>query len=66
VKERQHRVGLAAAEVGLELDDRVATRARQPLHGAGQEPPQAVGEVGAAEELHRIAVFVGPFAAVPA
>ena len=61
VEERQHRVGLATAEVGLELHDRVAARSRQPLHGAGQQPPQAVGEEGAAEELHRVAVLVRSF-----
>ena len=51
VVERQHRVGLAAAEVGLELHDRVAALAGEALHGADQQALQALGEVGAAEEL---------------
>ena len=57
VIERQHRVGLAAAEVGLQLDDRIAARARQPLGGADQQVAQAVGQIGAAEEFARIAVL---------
>ena len=62
VIQRQHRVRLAAAEVGLQLHDRVAALAGQPPHGADQHLLQALGEVGAAEELHRVAVFVRAFA----
>ena len=62
VIERQHRVGLAAAEVGLELHHRVAALAGEALHRADQQPLQALGEIGAAEELHRVPVLVRPFA----
>ena len=58
VVERQHRVGLAAAEVGLELHHRVAALAGEALHRADQQPLQALGEIGAAEELDRVAVLV--------
>ena len=54
VIERQHRVRLAAAEVGLQLDHRVAALAGEAPHRADQQPLQALGEVGAAEELDRV------------
>ena len=57
-------MGLAAAEVGLQLHDRVAAPAGQPLRGAGQQPAQAFGQVGAAEKLHRVAVLGGSLANV--
>ena len=53
VIECQHRVGLAAAEVGLQLDDRIASLAGQPRYGLRQQPAQAFGEKRAAEELGR-------------
>ena len=56
--ERQHRVRLAAAEVGLELHHRVAALAGEALHRADQHPLQALGEIGAAEELDRVPVLV--------
>ena len=62
--ERQHGVGLAAAEVGLELHHRIAAPAGETAHRAHQHRLQALGEVGAAEELDRVAVLVGPFAQV--
>ena len=62
VVEREHRVGLAAAEVGLELDDGVAALATEPLDGADEHAFQALGEVGAAEELDGVAVLVGALA----
>ena len=62
VVERQHRVGLAAAEVGLELHHRVAALARDALHAAHEQALQALGEVGAAEELLRLLVLVRAFA----
>ena len=64
VVEREHRVGLAAAEVGLKLHDRVAAAAREPLHRAGEHPLEALGQIGAPEELGRVAVLVGPLAEV--
>ena len=55
----QHRVGLAATEVGLQVDDRGGVLVpADPLHRPGQQIPQPVGQVGAAEELHRVAVLV--------
>ena len=46
VVEGEHRVGLAASEVGLELDHRVAALAVQAPYGAGQHALEAVGQVG--------------------
>ncbi|EXI71444.1 MAG: hypothetical protein AW07_03673 [Candidatus Accumulibacter sp. SK-11] len=60
--ERQHRVRLAATEVGLQLHDRVAAAGGQALHRGDQHPLQAFGQVGAAEELHRVPVFVSSLA----
>ena len=57
VIERQHGVGLAAAEVGLKFDHRIAARAGESFSRADQKRAEAVGEIGAAEELLRIAVF---------
>ena len=62
VVQREHRMGLAAAEVGLQPHHRVAAGAGQPPHGAGQHRLQALGEVGAPEEFDRVAVLVGPLA----
>ena len=62
VVKRQHRVRLAAAEVGLELHHRVAALAGEALHRAYQHPFQALGEIGAAEELDRVPVLVGALA----
>ena len=49
--ERQHRVRLAAAEIGLELHDRIAALAGDALDAADQQALQALGQKGAAEEL---------------
>ena len=62
--ERQHRVRLAAAEVGLELHDRVAALAGEAPDRADQHPLEALGEIGAAEELDGVPVLVGPLAEV--
>ena len=59
--ERQHGVGLAAAEVGLELHDRITTAAGKAPHGADEQRLQALGEIGAPEELDGVPVLVGPF-----
>ena len=50
-------MGLAAAEVGLKLDNRVAVIVGEALYAVDQEPPQAVGQKGAAEELYGILVL---------
>ena len=56
----KHRVGLATAEIGLKLDNRVAVIVGEALYAVEQEPPQAVGQKGAAEELDGILVFGDP------
>src|SRR5690606_621748 len=58
------RVRLAPAEVGLELDDGVAVAAGEPPGRADEQAPEALGEVGAPEELGRVAVLVGALAEV--
>ena len=55
---------LAAAEIGLQLDDRVASLAGQSQHGLRQQPAQALGEEGPAEELGRVLVLVRSFSLV--
>ncbi len=59
--QREHRVGLAAAEVGLQLHHRIAALAGESLDRTHQQSLQALGKIGAAEELDRIAVLVTPF-----
>jgi len=54
----------AAAEFGLELHDRVAAPAGQAPHRADQHSLEALGEIGAAEELDRVLVLVRPLADV--
>ena len=61
VVQGEHRVGLAAAEVRLELDYRVAGSAAEALHGPRQHALQTLGQMRAPEELDRIAVLVGSF-----
>ena len=53
----EHRVRLAAAEVRLQLDDRIAAFAADPPNGADEEALQAFGEVGPPEELLRVLVL---------
>ena len=53
----QHRVGLAAAEVGLQLDHRVGGLAVEPKQGDAQQILEATRDVSAAEELGRVGVF---------
>ena len=57
VMKRQHGVGLAAAEVGLKFDHRIAARAGEPPGSADQKRAESVGKVGAAEELPGIPIF---------
>ena len=60
VPHREHRVGLAASERGLQVDHRVGgLRARYPVHRAAQQLLETVGEVRATEELDRVLVFLG-------
>ncbi len=53
---------LAATEVGLELHHRIGALAGEALHRAHEQARQALGEIGAAEELDRVPVLVGPLA----
>ena len=62
VIEGQHGMGLAAAEIGLQLHDGIAALAGQAAHRPDQHPLQAFGQVGTAEELDRIPVFSRAFA----
>ena len=64
VIERQHGVGLAAAKVGLELHHRVAALSAEPAHPVHQHLLEALGQVGALEESHRVAVLVRALALV--
>ena len=60
VPHREHRVGLAATERGLQVDHRVGRlRARDPVHRAAQQLLETVGEIRATEELDRVLVFLG-------
>ena len=58
----QHGVGLAAAEVGLELHHRIAAPSGEAPHRRGEQPLQALGQEGAPEELVGVAVLVRPLA----
>ena len=64
VVQGKHGVGLAAPEVGLQLDDGVAAPTGEAADGTGQQALQALRQVGAPEELGRVAVLVRPFAQV--
>ena len=57
VPQRQHRVGLAATEVGLEVDDRRGVVvAGEAAHRPADQVAETFGEVGALEELDRVGV----------
>ena len=56
-------MGLATAERGLELDDRLAALAGDSPERLDHQPAHAFGEIGASEELDRVLVLgVGPAA----
>lgn len=57
-------MGLAATEVRLQLDNRVAALAGNALHASDEETFQAVGQESAAEELRRLPILVAAFADV--
>ena len=64
VPESEHRVGLAATEVGLQVDHRRGVGVpRQSAHGAADEVAQTLGEVGATEELDRVGIVGVSFGA---
>ena len=61
VVEREHRVRLAAAEVGLEIDDRLALRfAREALECYTEKVRETGGQEGAFEEGAGIEILGGP------
>ena len=64
VVEGQHGVGLAAAEIGLQLNDRIAAASGKAAHRTDQHSLQALGQVGTAKELDRVPVLVRTFAQV--
>ena len=56
--ERQHGVRLAAAEVGLKPDHRLAALAGKARNRCGQDPPQSFRRIGDPEERGRVAVLL--------
>ncbi len=64
VVESEHRMGLAAAEVGLQLHDRIATLTAEPPYRSGQHSLEALGQIRPPEELGRVPVLCRPFAEV--
>ena len=61
VIQRQHGVGLATAEVRLELNDGIAASAREAADGPNQQPLQAFRQIRAPEELDGISILVCAF-----
>ena len=57
-------MGLAATEVGLQLNDGVAAPSREAADCPDQQALQAFRQVGPPKELDRIAVLIRPFAQV--
>ena len=57
VVQRDEAVGLAAAEVGLAVDDRLPALPADPLDAKRQQLPQPDGQVGALEEQRRVDVL---------
>src|SRR5712691_5940822 len=57
--EGEQRVRFAAAKAGLEINYGVTAGSTQALQGIHQQPPQAVREKGALEEIARDAIFCG-------
>jgi len=59
VQQRDERVGLAAAEVRLQRDDRIPALGAQATDRVDREAAQSLGEVRPAKELPRVSVLVG-------
>ena len=57
----QHGVGLAAAEVRLELNDGIASSAREAADGPNQQTLQAFRQIRAPEELDGFSILVCAF-----
>ena len=64
VVQGEHGVGLAAPEVGLQLNDGIAASASETVDCPNKQALQTLGEVGPPKELDRIPVLVRPFAQV--
>ena len=64
VIQRQHGVGLAAAEIRLELNDGVASSACEAADGPNQQTLQAFRQIRSPEELDGVSILVGPFTQV--
>jgi len=62
VVQRQHRVGLATAEVRLELYDRIAVLVGKPPHRIREQPLEALGQIRATNELDGLFVLIGALA----
>jgi hypothetical protein len=57
VVKRQHRVGFAAAEVGLELHHRITALTRDAPHRTDEQTLEALREVSPAEEFGRLLIL---------
>ena len=55
---------LAATEIGLEFNDRIAALTGEPEHCSGKQVAQTMGQVGAPEKFDGVAVFIRTFAHV--
>src|SRR3546814_16831374 len=55
--EGEHRVGLPAAEICLQLHYRIAADPSKPLGGPNHECAQDLREIGSAEELPRVTIL---------
>ena len=62
--ERQHRVRLAAAEVRLKTDDRLAALTREARDRGDQHAPKALRRIGDPEERRRVRVLFRAFSFV--
>jgi hypothetical protein len=60
--ERQHGVGLAAAEIGLQLDHRIAALSCQAQHAVDEQAFEALGKKGAVKKLAGVFILIGTFA----
>ena len=57
----QHGVGLATAEVSLELNDGIASSAREAADGPNQQTLQAFRQIRTPEELDGFSILVCAF-----
>ena len=62
VVQGDHRVGLATAEVSLQLDDGISAFLAEAAYGVQKQLTQTIGQERAAEELDGLAVLVSRLA----